>query len=137
MRKCVKAVSAVLVLFFMLAMTACGDDPQQRLIGTWKQNLGDAQSFFGIDPVTHYYTFNSDGTYKESGMENFSGKTYETERTGKYKLDTEEGLLKLYPDDGWHDDTFGDQEFAYPYTLTNDYLSITTGLGTENYTKQK
>ena len=49
----------------MLAMTACGDDPQQRLIGTWKQNPGDAKSFFGVDPVTHYFTFNSDGTYKE------------------------------------------------------------------------
>ena len=69
-------------------------------------------------------------------MENFAGKTYDTKRTGKYKIDKEDDLLKLYPDDGWHDDTFGDQEFAYSYTVTNDYLTITTGLGTENYTKQ-
>ena len=123
MKKSIKAVSALLVLFLMFALTSCGDDAQKRLIGTWKQNPGDAKSFFGIDPVSHYYTFNSDGTYFETGMENFSGK--------------EEDLLKLYPDDGWHDDTFGDQEFAYHYTVTNDYLTITTGLGTENYTKQK
>ena len=138
MKKGVKAISAVLVIFLMFALTACGgDDAQKRLIGTWKQNPGDATSFMGLDPVSHYYVFNADGTYKESGMENFSGKTYDYENTGKYKLDIEEGLLKLYPDDGWHDDTFGDQEYAYKYTLTNDYLSITTGLGTENYTKQK
>ncbi len=137
MNKSVKAFSAFLVLILMFCLTACGDDAQKRLIGTWKQNPGDATSFFGIDPVSHFYTFNSDGTYEESGMENFAGKTYDIKRTGKYKLDTEDGLLKLYPDDGWHDDTFGDQEFAYKYTVTNDYLSITTGLGTENYTKQK
>ena len=136
MKKIIKAVSALLVFFLMFALTSCGDDAQKRLIGTWKQNPGDAKSLFGIDPVSHYYTFNSDGTYVETGMENFAGKTYDTKRTGKYKIDKEDDLLKLYPDDGWHDDTFGDQEFAYHYTVTNDYLTITTGLGTENYTKQ-
>ena len=133
----VRTGAAVILLSLLLTLTACGNDEAKIIVGTWKQNPGDAKSFMGIDPVSHYYTFNSDGTYKESGYENFSGKTYDINRTGKYTLDTKERLLKFYPDDGWHNPTFGDQEFAYSYTLTNDYLSFTTGLGTENYTKQK
>ena len=136
MRSRTRLFTAVLVISLLFMLTGCDGGDKKIIVGTWTPAPGNSTEFLGsVSKST--WTFNSDGTYKESGMENFSGKTYETERTGKYKLDTEEGLLKLYPDDGWHDDTFGDQEFAYPYTLTNDYLSITTGLGTENYTKQK
>ena len=81
------------------------------------------------------WTFNEDGTYKEVETMNFLG-TSVYNKTGKYELNTKEHYIILKPDDGWHDDTFGDQEIWYEYTLTNQYLTFTTGLGTERYQKQ-
>ena len=67
---------------------------------------------------------------------NTDGSLYTDVHTGKYSLDTKEQQLILVPDDGWHDNTFGDQTYYYKYTVTNDYLTITTGLGTERYNRK-
>ena len=79
------------------------------------------------------WTFNADGTYKEASEMIFNGTVYKETKTGKYELNTKDHIIILKPDDGWHDDTFGDQEIWYEYTLASNYLTFKTGLGTERY----
>ena len=132
----VRTVAAILLLSLLMTLTACGNGEAKMIVGTWKPSPTTKTEFLGSTSKSTW-TFNADGTYKEASEMIFNGTVYKETKTGKYELNTKDHILILKPDDGWHDDTFGDQEFAYKYTVTNDYLSITTGLGTENYTKQK
>ena len=130
----VRAVAAVLLLSLMLTLTACDGGEKKMIVGTWKPSPGSETELLG-STSSSVWTFNADGTYKEVETMNFIGtSTYI--HTGKYELNTKEHIMILTPDDGWHDDTFGDQQYQYTYTLTNQYLTITTGLGTERYQKQ-
>lgn len=130
----VRAVAAVLLLSFMLLLSACDGGEKKMIVGTWKPSPGSETEFMG-STSSSVWTFNEDGTYKE--VETMTFMTTSTYiKTGKYELNTKDHILTLTPDDGWHDDTFGDQQFFYEYTLTNQYLTITTGLGIERYQKQ-
>ena len=130
----VRLVSAVLILSLLFALTACESGDKKMIVGTWKPSAGSETEFMG-STSSSVWTFNEDGTYKEVETMNFLG-TSVYNKTGKYELNTKEHYIILKPDDGWHDDTFGDQEIWYEYTLTNQYLTFTTGLGTERYQKQ-
>ena len=130
----VRVVAAVLLLSFILTLAACDGGEKQMIVGTWKPSPGSETEFLG-STSSSVWTFNADGTYKEVETMNFIGTTVYT-KTGKYELNTKDNYIILKPDDGWHDDTFGDQEIWYEYTLTNQYLTFTTGLGTERYQKQ-
>ena len=129
----VRAVAAVLLLSFMLSLTACDGGEKKMIVGTWKQAPGNDTEFLGSTSRSTW-TFNADGTYKEEEVMTFITTSIYV-KTGKYELDTKENYIILKPDDGWHDDTFGDQEIYYEYTLTESYLTLKTGLGTERYNK--
>lgn len=130
----VRAVAAVLLLSLVLTLTACDGGDKKLILGTWNPSPGSGTEFLGTVSKSTW-TFNSDGTYKEVEDTVFNGSLYKDVHTGKYELDTKEHYLILKPDDGWHDDTFGDETHQYSYTLSSQYLTITTGLGTERYQK--
>jgi len=131
----VRVFAAVLVISLLFMLAGCDGGAKKLIVGTWVPAPGSSTEFLGsVSKST--WTFNSDGTYKEVEEMVFNGSLYTDVHTGKYSLDTKEQQLILVPDDGWHDDTFGDQTYYYKYTVTNDYLTITTGLGTERYNRK-
>ena len=128
----VRAAAAILLLSLLLSLTACGGGAAKMLVGTWKPTAATETELLGsISRST--WTFNADGTYKEASEMIFNGTVYKETKTGKYELNTKDHIIILKPDDGWHDDTFGDQEIWYEYTLASNYLTFKTGLGTERY----
>ena len=135
MRSRTRLFTAVLVISLLFMLAGCDDGDKKIIVGTWTPAPGNSTEFLGsVSKST--WTFNSDGTYKEVEEMVFNGTLYTDNHTGKYELDTKEHYLILKPDDGWHDDTFGDQEVYYTYSVTNDYLTITTGLGTTRYNRK-
>ena len=128
----VRTAAAILLLSLLLMLTACGNGEAKMIVGTWKPSPTTKTEFLGSTSKSTW-TFNSDGTYKEASEMIFSGSVYKETKTGKYELNTKEHVIILKPDDGWHDDTFGDQEIWYEYSLSSNYLTFTTGLGTERY----
>ena len=135
MKSRVKLFSAVLVISLLFMLAGCDGGAKKLIVGTWTPAPGSSTEFLGSSS-TSVWTFNSDGTYKEVETMTFAG-TSTFVKTGKYELNTKDGELILTPDDGWHDDTFGDQQYHYKFTVTSDYLTITTGLGTTRYNRQK
>lgn len=131
----IKLFTAVLVFSLLFVLTGCDGGAKKLIVGTWVPAPGSSTEFMGSSSKSTW-TFNSDGTYKEVQEMVFSGSVYTDINTGKYELNTKDGELILTPDDGWHDDTFGDQQYFYKFTVTNDYLTITTGLGTERYNRK-
>ena len=128
----VRTVAAILLLSLLMTLTACGNGEAKMIVGTWKPSPTTKTEFLGSTSKSTW-TFNADGTYKEASEMIFSGTVYKEAKTGKYELNTKEHVIILKPDDGWHDDTFGDQEIWYEYSLSSNYLTFTTGLGTERY----
>ncbi len=128
----VRTVAAILLLSLLMTLTACGNGEAKMIVGTWKPTPATQTELFGSTSKSTW-TFNADGTYKEASEMIFSGSVYKETKTGKYELNTKDHILILKPDDGWHDDTFGDQEIWYEYSLSSNYLTFTTGLGTERY----
>ncbi len=130
----VRAAAAILLLSLLLSLTACGGGEAKMIVGTWKPTAATETELLGsISRST--WTFNADGTYKEASEMIFNGTVYKETKTGKYELNTKDHIIILKPDDGWHDDTFGNQEIWYEYTLASNYLTFKTGLGTERYDK--
>lgn len=130
----VRTAAAILLLSLLLSLTACGGGEAKMIVGTWKPTAATETELLGsISRST--WTFNADGTYKEASEMIFNGTVYKETKTGKYELNTKDHIIILKPDDGWHDDTFGDQEIWYEYTLASNYLTFKTGLGTERYDK--
>lgn len=128
----VRTVFAILLLSLLMTLTACGNGEAKMIVGTWKPTPATQTELFGSTSKSTW-TFNADGTYKEASEMIFNGTVYKETKTGKYELNTKDHILILKPDDGWHDDTFGDQEIWYEYSLSSNYLTFTTGLGTERY----
>ncbi len=128
----VRTVAAILLLSLLMTLTACGNGEAKMIVGTWKPTPATQTELFGSTSKSTW-TFNADGTYKEASEMIFNGTVYKETKTGKYELNTKDHILILKPDDGWHDDTFGDQEIWYEYSLSSNYLTFTTGLGTERY----
>ena len=105
----VKAAAAILLLSLLMTLTACGNGEAKMIVGTWKPTPTTETEFLGsVSKST--WTFNADGTYKEASEMIFNGSVYKETKTGKYELNTKDHVIILKPDDGWHDDTFGDQE---------------------------
>ena len=128
----VRAAASILLLSLLMTLAACGNGEAKMTVGTWNPTPATETEFLGsVSKST--WTFNADGTYKEASEMIFNGSVYKETKTGKYELNTKDHVIILKPDDGWHDDTFGDQEIWFEYTLASNYLTLKTGLGTERY----
>ena len=120
MRKGVKALSVLLLFCVLLGFTGCGD--KDKIVGKWKQssyNSGYSQlkDEFGELELTKKGKYNRISSYDHVG---FSSNA--PVENGKYELDTKNGRIMFYPDDGSYSSS--STVYTYTYTLTEDQLTI-------------